>query len=69
MKSIYKSRKFWIVILDAFSGLLALFVSQFLPAQKDFILQVWAYLQPVVVFWVGAIAYEDGQAMRAGLRD
>jgi hypothetical protein len=69
MKPFYKSRKFLIAVVDAGAGLLSLYVSQFLPTHKDLILQTWAFLQPVVVVWIAAIAYEDGQAMRAGLKE
>jgi len=68
MKPFYKSRKFLIAVADAFAGLLALFLGQFLPEHKEFVLQVWVYIQPVVAIWIAAIAYEDGQAMRSGLK-
>lgn len=68
MKPFYKSRKFLIAVVDAFAGLLALYVGQFFPEQKDLIIQSWGYLQPVVLVWIGAIAYEDAAAMKAGLK-
>ena len=68
MKPFYKSRKFLIAIVDAFSGLLALFVSQFVPQYAELVISAWGFLQIPIGVWIAAIAYEDGQAMRSGLK-
>ena len=55
-----------ITILDAVAGLLTLIVSRFLqPEDAKFILQIWALIQPVIVAWVLAIAWEDSAALKA----
>ncbi|WP_455219843.1 hypothetical protein [Kaarinaea lacus] len=68
MKPIYKSRKFLIAVVDMIAGILALVVGRFMqPDDAQFVLQLWGYAQPVILVWIGAIAYEDGQAMKAGI--
>ena len=67
MKPFWKSRKFMIAMVDAVAGLLALLMGRFLsPEDAGLVLQTWALLQPVILVWIGSIAYEDGQALRAG---
>ena len=67
MKPFYKSRKFMIAVVDMIAGLLTLIVGRFLPPEDaQFVLQIWGYAQPVILVWIGAIAHEDGQALKAG---
>ena len=68
MKPIWKSRKFLIAVVDAFTGLLALFATQFFPQYAELVISTWGFLQIPVGVWIAAIAYEDGQAMRSGLK-
>jgi len=66
MKPFYKSRKFLITVLDAVAGLLALVVTRFTqPDDAQFILQIWGLMQPVLLAWILAIAWEDAAAMKA----
>ena len=68
MKPFYKSRKFMIAVVDMIAGLLAIIVGRFMqPDDAQFIMQIWGFMQPVLLVWIGAIAYEDGQAMKAGI--
>ena len=68
MKPFYKSRKFLIALFDMIAGLLTLVAGRFLtPEDANFVLQLWRLAQPVILVWIGAIAYEDGQAMKAGI--
>ena len=68
MKPFYKSRKFLIAVVDAFAGLLALWVSRFLqPEDAQMVLQTWALLQPVLLVWIASIAWEDSAALKAGV--
>jgi len=67
MKPIWKSRKFLIAMVDAFAGLLALYVARFMqPEDAQLLIQTYALIQPVLLVWIGSIAFEDGAAIRAG---
>jgi len=60
------SRKFWLAMLDAVFSTVATLLTMFLaPAQVDKILTVIGLWQPVLVVVIGAIAYEDGQKIKA----
>jgi ABC-type nitrate/sulfonate/bicarbonate transport system substrate-binding protein len=67
--NIFKSRKFWLMIADVALANVVFFVTKYAAPElaKD-ILWLIASWQPVVVFLIAAIAYEDGAAMKAGLR-
>ena len=68
MKPFYKSRKFSIAIIDAFAGLLALYVTRFLtPDDAKLLIQTYALIQPVLLVWIGSIAAEDAAALKAGV--
>ena len=67
MNTLLKSRKFWIAIIDAAAGLLALYVTRFLqPEDAQMVIQTWALIQPVLLVWIGSIAVEDAAALKAG---
>lgn len=66
IKSLFQSRKFWLVVLDAFTAILGLVVSVFFPEWQDFILKMWAAMQPVFLAIIVGIAVEDSAALRAG---
>ena len=68
MKPFYKSRKFLIAVSDCGVSLLTLFASQFVPQYAELIISTVGFLQIPVGVWIAAIAYEDGQAMRSGLK-
>ena len=65
-----RSRKFWLLILDTVVSLLTYFLTNLLapdnPRAAEFALYIIATIQPVFVMIIGAIAYEDGQAKKAG---
>ena len=62
-----RSRKFWLLVLDTFVSFATFFVVKYaVPSLADDILFVIAGLQPVFVTIILAIAYEDGQAKKAG---
>ena len=66
-KPFWKSRKFLIAIIDAFAGLLALYVTRFLqPDDAKLVLQTYGLIQPVLLVWLGSIAAEDAAALKAG---
>jgi hypothetical protein len=67
--SIWKSRKFWIMVWDTIVSLvLSIVVPYFVPSAKDMIVLLIGILQAPVLFVIGAIAYEDGVAMNNGLK-
>lgn len=67
--NILKSRKFWIAVVDAFTGLLGLYAAAFLvPERAELIIATWGFLQIPVGVWINSIAKEDAAAMQAGLR-
>ena len=67
MGNLLKSRKFWLLILDTAISLVGFFLTKYAsPESLDAALVVIGLLQPVFVMVIGAIAYEDGQALAAG---
>ena len=66
-KSLWQSRKFWLLILDAVVSTLTLVLAKFLsPADLDFALKLIAIYQPVFVFLIVSIAAEDVSLNRSG---
>ena len=67
-KSLFKSRKFWILLVDTIVALVGFILATWAgeDAVKIFT-TIWGILQAPVVFVIGSIAYEDGQAKRAGV--
>ena len=65
--SLLKSRKFLLAILDVVVSMATYFITKYAaPALADDVLFVLGGLQPVFVTIIAAIAYEDGQAKKAG---
>lgn len=67
MQALLKSRKFWILILDTVVSLALYFVGKYAPVAEADVKLLILTLQPVFVTIIGAIAYEDGQALAAGV--
>lgn len=63
---LFKSRKFWLLILDTVVALVLYGVSNFFPAFREHVNFLVATLQPVFVFLIVAIAVEDAAEKRAG---
>ena len=62
-----KSRKFWVVLFDLGVSLVLYFTGKYAaPALAEDVNFLIAAIQPAFLFLVGSIAYEDGQAKRAG---
>ena len=62
-----RSRKFWLLMLDTAISMATYFVTKYAaPALADDVLYFIGAIQPVFVVLIGAIAYEDGQAKKAG---
>jgi hypothetical protein len=65
--SLLKSRKFLLAMLDVVVSMATYFITKYAaPALADDVLFVLGGLQPVFVTIIAAIAYEDGQAKKAG---
>ena len=63
-----RSRKFLLLILDPVISFATYFIVKYAaPAFADDVLYVIGGIQPVFVVIIGAIAYEDGQAKKAGV--
>ncbi len=68
--ALLKSRKFLIMVLDVAVSMVLYFVGKYGdPSLLDDLKFTIAALQPVAIAIIAAIAYEDGQAMAAGLRN
>ena len=62
--SIFKSRKFWIMVSDTVVSLVVFFGGLYLTeATMAQVVQLIAILQVPVAFLIAAIAYEDGAFM------
>jgi len=65
-KSIWRSRKFLTMMVDAGVSLIALYASTLMPeAQAALVIQTVGIVQVPVLGYIAATAYEDGQALRA----
>ena len=63
--NIWKSRKFWIMVVDVVVSLIVTVGGWYLaPEVLDRIISVVGILQAPVLFVIGAIAYEDGKFMQ-----
>ena len=66
--SLLKSRKFLLLALDVIVSFVTFFVTKYTaPHLAEDVLFVLGGMQPVFVALIAAIAYEDGQAKRAGM--
>ena len=66
VQALLKSRKFLVLALDTVVSLVLYFSVKYLAAGAvEDIKTVIVALQPVALVLIGAIAYEDGQAMKA----
>lgn len=66
VQALFKSRKFLVLASDTVISLVLYFVTKYAaPSAVEDVKMVVVALQPVVLVLIGAIAYEDGQAMKA----
>jgi uncharacterized membrane protein HdeD (DUF308 family) len=63
---LFKSRKFWLLILDTVISIVIYVVSNFLPGAQEHVTFFIGALQPVFVMLILAIAVEDAAEKRAG---
>lgn len=67
ISGLLRSRKFLTAIFDLVVSLILYFVGKYAaPAMADDITYIIAAIQPVFLLVIGGIAYEDGQAKKAG---
>lgn len=66
MASIFKSRKFWIMVTDVIVSLVTYFVGKYLnpEAAKDILFLIGA-LQPVILLVIASIAIQNVEGIRA----
>ncbi|MBU1457009.1 MAG: hypothetical protein KKD01_20030 [Proteobacteria bacterium] len=62
--ALFKSRKFWLLILDTVVSVTLFFVGKYYQVAYEDIAFMIGALQPVFVTVIGGIAYEDGQLKR-----
>lgn len=67
MPSIFRSRKFQAVMLDALVSIILHFIGRYAPQTAEDVNFLIGILQPVIIMYIGGVAYEDGQAMKAGV--
>ena len=66
--SIFKSRKFWIAVVDCIISLVGIWAAFLLiPEQAGLVVASFAALQLPVIALINGIAVEDAAAMKAGL--
>jgi len=67
VSGLLRSRKFLVLVLDTVISMVVFFVGRYAaPEMAEDIGFLIAALQPVAVMLIGAIAYEDAAAKRAG---
>jgi hypothetical protein len=66
MSSIFKSRKFWIMVCDTVVSLVTYFVGRYLnPASVKDILFLIGALQPVILLVIASIAVQNVEGIKA----
>jgi len=63
--SLFRSRKFLLLILDVVVSIALYFVGKYAPVAIEDVKFAILTLQPLVVLLIGSIAYEDGAALGA----
>ena len=66
IKALFKSRKFWLLVLDGIVSLVLLVIAQFAPNFEEMALQLIAILQPIFVAVIVGIFVEDAAAKLNG---
>ena len=67
MNRLIHSAKFWTLILDLVVSLILYFTGKYAdPSAFEDVKFVIGAIQPVFIFLIGAIAYEDGKAKASG---
>ena len=65
-KGLLKSRKFWLLVLDMVIALTVIFVTEYAETSLELTVAIIAAFQPVFIFAIGGIAFEDGMAKLHG---
>ena len=67
--TIFKSRKFWLMVSDIVVSLVIYFVSKYInPTAAEDVIKVIGLIQPVVIAVIVGIAVEDQAAIAAGTK-
>jgi hypothetical protein len=65
--SLLRSRKFWVMLMDLVLSMTIYFVGKYAaPVLAEDVKFIVASIQPVFLFLIGAIAYEDKAAIENG---
>ena len=67
LKRLLQSRKFLLLILDVLISTILFAVGELAPQAKETVDFAIKTYQPIFIMLILAIAYEDGQAKRAGM--
>jgi len=62
LKLLFKSRKFWLLVLDGLVSLVLLVIAEFAPNFQEMANQLIAILQPIIVAVIVGIFVEDAAA-------
>jgi hypothetical protein len=65
--TIFKSRKFWLAVLDLVITLALYFTSKYAPMAAEDVKIVILAIQPVFVTLIAGIAAEDAAALKSGI--
>jgi hypothetical protein len=66
-KLLFRSRKFWLMILDTVISLVTFFVTKYAaPSAVEDVKVIILTLQPMFVMLIFSVAYEDAARLRAG---
>jgi hypothetical protein len=65
--ALLKSRKFWLGVMDVVVSVTLFFVTKVNAAMVEDVKFLIGALQPMFIMIIGSIAYEDGEAMKAGV--
>ena len=67
MPRLFKSRKFWLAMLDLVTSVALYFIVKYaIPSAADDVVFIIGVLQAPFIMVIGGIAYEDGQLKRSG---
>jgi len=66
LKALFKSRKFWLLVMDGIVSFVLLVIANFAPNFEEMALQLIAILQPIFVAVIVGIFVEDAAAKLNG---
>lgn len=67
--ALFRSRKFWLAMLDALATTVALIIGTFYPSMVEFTKTLTIIWQPIFIILIGSIAVEDVASIRSSPPD